>query len=125
MTSPVLDEDVMMQALQIPGDGELGVTATRLRSGASMLLLDAFDRDVTRDQFIAALGAAATLLDAVGRHEMMTSVKAFEQTKGVVTKVDIEVALGSIRQIIEVGVDQCTKMAGLLRQCPLDEDKVH
>ncbi len=125
MTSPVIDEDVMMQALQLPTSEELAVTASRLRTGASMLLLDAFDRDVTRDQFLAAIGAAASLIDAVGKHEIMLSVKTFEKGHGVVTKADIEVALGSIKQMIEVGVDQCTKMAELLRQCPLNEDKVH
>jgi hypothetical protein len=125
MTSPVINEDVMMQALQMPDPEELAVTATRLRAGANLLLLDAFDRGVTRDQFIAALGATTSLVDAVGRHEMMASVKSFEQRKGVVTKVDIEVALSSIKQMIEVGVDQCTKMAELLRRCPLNEDKVH
>lgn len=125
MTSPVIDEDVMMQALQMPGADELAVTANRLRAGANLLLLDAFDRGVTRDQFLAALGASSSLIDAVSKHEMMTSVKGFEREKGSVTKVDIEVALTSVRQLIEVGVDQCTKMAGLLRQCPLNEDRVH
>lgn len=125
MTSPTIDEDVMMQVLQIPDAEELAVTAQRLRTGASMLILDAFDRKVTREQFIASLGAAVSLIDAASRHEMMTSVKQFEQDKGIVTKVDIEVALGSIKKMIEVGADQCTKMAELLRQCPLNEDKVH
>jgi hypothetical protein len=125
MSTPVIDEDVMLQALQMPGAEELSVTAVRLRTGASMLILDAFDRKVTRDQFIAALGAAVSLIDAVSRHEMMVSVKRFEQDKRGVTNADIEVALGSIKQMIEVGVDQCTKMAGLLCQCPLNEDKLH
>lgn len=125
MTSPIIDEAVMMDALKMPSEDELAVTAKRLRAGASLLLLDAFDRDVTRDQFLAALGAATALMDAVGKHEMLLSVKTFEKNNPVVTKADIEVALSSVKQLIEVGVDQCTKMAELLRQCPLTEDKVH
>lgn len=125
MSDPVIDEDVMMQALQMPGDDELATTATRLRTGAAMLILDAFDRGVTRDQFLAALGAATTLIDAVGRHEIMLATKRFDAEKGVVTKVDVEVALDGIKKIIESGVDQCVKMAELLKQCPLNEDTKH
>jgi hydroxypyruvate isomerase len=125
MTSPTIDEDVMMEALKLPTAEELPTSAQRLRSGASMLILDAFDRKVTRDQFLAALGAGVSLIDAIGRHQMLLNVKAFHQDKGVVTNVDIETALHSITQIIETGVSQCTQMAELLRQCPLNEDKVH
>lgn len=125
MTSPVVDEDVMVQCLTMPEAAEVTDSVTRIRTGATMLIVDAFDRKVTRDQFLAAIGAAVHLIDAVGKHEMMANVKSFKDAKGEVTNVDIEVALQSILQNIEMGTEQCTKMAGLLKQCPLTEDKIH
>lgn len=118
MTSPVIDENVMMQALKSEGGNDI-------RTGATMLLLDAFDRKITRDQFIAALGAVVSLIDGVGKQEMMINVKEFFQNKGSVTAADIEVAMHSCQQIIEANVDQCVKMADLFHQMPLNEDKVH
>lgn len=123
MVSPLIDENVMVQYLQLAEKD--APAAERLRSGAAMLLIDAFDRDITRDQFLAALGAAVQLIDAAAKHEMMTNVKAFQDTKGAVSNVDIEVTLHSVRQIMDVSCAQCVKMAGLLKECPLDEDPIH
>lgn len=118
MASPLIDEDVMVQALKTSG-GE------HVRSGASMLLVDAFDRKATRDQFLAALGAVVGLLDAVSKHELMLNVKRFHDLKGGISLVDIEVTMHSIQEQMEMGCQQCCQMAELFQQCPLDEDKVH
>lgn len=118
MTSPVIDEAVMLEALSTPG-------GTHVRSGATMLVLDAYDRKVTRDQFIATLGAVVTLLDAVSKQEMMLNVKDFYKDKGAVTAADIEMALLTTNEALNVGCAQCVKIAELLQKCPFDEDKVH
>lgn len=125
MTSPVIDENVMVEALKPAAPEDIGENARRLHAGAQLLLLDAYDRKVTRDQFIAAAGAAFFLIDALGRHEMISSVKRFEIDHGIVTKADIEVALAAVVALVQQHAEQCSKMAGLITQCPKDEDKVH
>lgn len=125
MTSPVIDENVMIEALQLTQPQPLSEQAKRLRTGAALLMLDAYDRKLTRDQFIAALGAAVDLVDMLGRYEAFNNVKAFEIEKGCVTKADLEVALATSTDKIAVCSEQCAKMARLIHQCSLNEDKVH
>jgi hypothetical protein len=125
MSSPVLNENIMLEALKQSPPEALGENARRLRTGAVMLLLDAFDRKVTRDQFIAALGSATELIDMLGRFEIASNVKEFEATSGRVTKADIEVMIDRVTKQIAEFTAQCSKMAELVHQCALDEDKVH
>lgn len=125
MTSPVIDETVMLQALKVPTPGHMSENTLRLRTGATLLLLDAFDRRVTRDQFIAALGAATELTDMLGRFETMLNVKAFLADKGAVTAADVEVTLARVTTKIGIATAQCASMATLVHQCPTDEDRVH
>jgi hypothetical protein len=125
MTSPVIDEEIMIDLLKpVPAD-QIGQNAVRLRTGATLLLLDAFDRKVTRDQFIAAMGSVVEIIDMLGRYEAFSNVKEFEADKGRVTKVDIEVAIAGTVEKIAVHTEQCAKMAELVHQCALNEDKVH
>lgn len=125
MTSPVIDEEVMLEALQKTAPEQLSQNTMRLRTGAAMLLLDAYDRKITRDQFIAALGAAHELTDMLGRYEIMLNVKKYDQEKGAITKVDIETTLKKVADKIGVLTTQCSEMAELVHQCPTDEDRVH
>lgn len=125
MVSPLIDEAVLIDALKPADPDQLDENVIKLRSGAALLLVDAFDRKATRDQFIAALGAALGLSDIIARYETMMHVKMFEKEHGCVTKADIEVTMGSILPKVKAYTDQCAKMATLLQQCPLNEDKVH
>jgi hypothetical protein len=124
MVSPVIDEKIMLDALTVKH--VTGENSRRIQVGASLLLLDAYDRKVTRDQFIAALGAASSLFDSVGRFEMIAAVKSYAKENGnCATLVDIEEALASVTKLVEQFTSQCAKMATLVEQCPKDEDKVH
>lgn len=125
MTSPIIDEDVMMEALKAAPPTAIAEHAGRLRSGAALLLLDAFDRQVTRDQFMAIMGAAIELVDNVGRFQMVHNVKTFMQETGKVGMPDLEVTLTSLVTSVGNCTAQCTQMAKMLQECPRDEDKVH
>lgn len=125
MVSPLIDEDVMFAALKPTATEQLGENAARLRAGASLLMLDAYDRNVTRDQFIATMIPAVAFLDMLSKFEMMNSVKKFELNHGCVTKADIETSLGEIVSHLSTCLQQCTEMAKLIQHCPLDEDQVH
>jgi hypothetical protein len=107
MTSPILDEDVMVQALQMPTVANMVESVMRLRTGAGMLIVDAYDRKADRDHFLAALGAAVSLLDAVAKHDAMITVKRFDSENGLLTRADIEVTLDSLHKMIAQSVEQC------------------
>lgn len=123
MTSPIVNEDMMLHFLR--GD-RTPANATRLSNGAALMLLDAFDRKVTRDQFIAAAGAALGLADACGRMALCNNIRDHAQLNDdKASLVDLEIALKATLGLVNNATNECTKMAHLLCQCAKDEDAVH
>lgn len=126
MASPIINEDFMLLALKPVETVEpVGEVVARLHRGAAMLIIDAYDRKATRDQMIAAIVAGVELTDVVSRHIMLHNIKRFDELQGGVSKVDIEVAVDKTTKLIAHAVEQCAKMAALLKECPLDEDSVN
>lgn len=122
MVSPLLNEDVLIQSLSVaPVDNN----ARQLQSGAFMLVLDAFDRKVTRDDFMTALAAAVGLHDKVGRLSVLTNIRAFAERNGKVSDVDLLAGEKEAQGLVLQAAADCVKMAHLLQKCPNDEDRVH
>lgn len=121
-TDPIINEDMIIEALDCTLTSE---TIQQVQSGAFMLVLDAWDRKVTRDQFIAAVGAAQALVDAVARVSLMSNVKRCHAGKGGISDVDIETAAHGCMEMAKKSNLECVNMARLLKQCPLSEDAIH
>ncbi|MDE2106574.1 MAG: hypothetical protein KGL39_55680 [Patescibacteria group bacterium] len=123
MSSPIIDERLMTQCFEpLTGDND---NASRLTTGAALLLVDAFDRHMTRDQFRATVTSAVNLIDAVGSIRAILGTKRAMEDNGGVTMADIEVTLVRLMGDIKLQAGACARVAELLVQCPNDEDKVH
>jgi hypothetical protein len=121
MTSALINEEMMVKALSCTARAD---NETQLATGSLMMLLDAFDRKVTRDQFVAAATAAMTCLDNIGRLCMITAVSDYVRANGGLTLVDIEVARDSATKLLTSSTGQVLKMAQLLTQLPEDGDRI-
>lgn len=119
---PLIDESILIEALDVTISSE---TIQQIQSGAFLLVLDAWDRKVTRDQFIAALGAAQALIDSVARVSLMSNVKRHQARSGAVTPADIESAVHGCMEMAKDSNRECLKMAQLLKQCATKEDPIH
>lgn len=120
-TEALIDEDQMIKALDVTITSE---SAQQVQSGAYMLLLDAWDRKLTRDQFITAIGTAHQLIDACARISLMSNVKDHYKATGGVSEVDIENALAGCGIIGKQAVIEAVKMGNLLKQLPTHEDPI-
>lgn len=103
---------------------ELRENTRRLQAGASMLLVDAFDRKVTRDQFIACVSAALGLADALGHYDMMHAVKSYAEAEGTVSAADVEITMQELLGKVQQYTRECENFGKLLVQCPNNEDRV-
>lgn len=122
MTSPIVDENMAIHLLTL---GHSHDTANAIGTGAFLLLMDAWDRNATRDQFMAAVGAAIMTADRVGRASIAKAVRHFMQSNGDISLVDVEVMVEGTEKLLKEATAECTKMVELLKQCALDEDKIH
>lgn len=122
MSSPVIDETMMIHLLTL---GHSHDTANAIGTGAFLLIMDAWDRNATRDQFMAAVGAAIMTGDRVGRASIAKAVRHFLQANGQISLVDVETMVTGTETLLKEAVAECTKMGNLLKQCALDEDKIH
>ena len=123
MSSPIIDEKLMTQCFApLFGDND---NASRLTTGAALLLVDAFDRHMTRDQFRATVTSAVNLIDAVGSIRAITGTKNAMLENGGITMADIEVTLARLIGDIKLHAGACSRVAELLVECPNDEDMVH
>lgn len=125
MVSPILDETAIKAALEKPPRPLIETNAQRLRTGAFLMALDAYDRRADRDAVVAALEAALNLATSLGMYNMMAGVKRYHQKNGGVSLADMERTFESLGPQVQQHAQQCAYMAEMLSQCPLDEDKIN
>lgn len=122
MTSPVMDESYMLEALK---PLEQDAPSDRLQAGLAMLAIDAHDRKVTRDQFNASMTVTLALAIALGRYEMMRDMRDHLKEHGAICSSDIEITLHEIRKQIDEAQKRCYRIGELLTECPKNEDRIN
>jgi hypothetical protein len=120
MASPVVDEGLMEHLLRTP-PGAVADAVGRLQYGAIMLIMDAFDRKVTRKSFADILEKSASLIDGAGRLGAFTAATASENFHNEHIVEGTKVKLNSE---ISGRAQACVKLVEVLRQCPHDEDLI-
>lgn len=123
MTSSILNEDLILEYLKPKEINDEALL--RLNGAARMLLIDAFDRKVTRDQFIAVIETAGQLAHAVSRRMMMQGVRDFANEHGAVTRLVIEQTIDHLDKQMDAFGKQGAQVVQLLKQCPEDGDRIH
>lgn len=115
------DEDIIIDALSQPTDDE-----DAHRNGVFMALVAAWDRDITRDQFMAMASAVLTTSDRIGRLSMMHAIRAFlQQGNFRITPADVETAIASAGKMLDASTDDVRKMAHLIKEMPTSQDAIN
>jgi hypothetical protein len=109
-----IDETMMIAHLKSDARAE---NCEKLANGALLLMLDAFDRKVTRDQFIAAASSALTCCDNVGRVSITQSLVDHIQTHKMFSLVELEIMRDEVKDYLTHSTAQCLMMADLLTKC--------
>lgn len=115
MTSARIDERLMLNALKADARGE---DATKLATGTLLVLLDAFDRKVTRQAFVAMATAALTCNDNIGRVCAFQAVLDAVEAHGKLSLMDIQLAKADVDGYLKHSTGELQKAAWLLTQLP-------
>ena len=121
MSSTTLHEELIVAMLGTTPSSEHG---ENLRTAALMVLLDAYDRKVTRDSFFDTARHALQLNEMMGRLESISGVHA-SMKANLLTAEKLQEAVS----VVTGHADTCRKSLirdmALLMQCPEDEDAAH
>lgn len=121
MTDPVLHEPTIMEALDCLPVAE---NTSRLQAAAMLSLLDAYDRNLTRENFVTLASAALALHTQMGKLYMIDSVRENDRA-GV---LDAEMLDTAVKGVRVMAIDAHAEVFGLMRRvvaCPTSQDKVH
>lgn len=117
---PIFDEDMIIECLEQPQDEQ------QHGSGVLMALVNAWDRDLTRDQFIAFASAAITCVDNISRHSMITAVQTFLDGNGyVIRPADIDVTMTKTRQMLERSTGNVKALTTAMSQMATAKDPIN
>ena len=121
MAGTTLNEPLIVGMLNTAPAAEHGDT---LRTAAFMVLLDAYDRKVTRTSFFDTARNALQLNEMMGRLESISDINA-SLTANLLTTEKLQEAIGTVTG----HADACRKSLlhdmGLLMECPEDVDTVN
>lgn len=121
-TDPLVDEEFMLSALTNTKVG--APTVARMQTGAMLLLIDAYDRKTTRNEFAIIANTVMMFYASAAKLWLMGNIRE-RADEG---SLDIEMMEGAVEGLIDVcgrGMGDCRELAELLAQCPLKADKIN
>ena len=121
MSSTLLNEDLLADILTIESSAENGPD---LRTASLMVLLDAYDRQVTREAFFKTAKTVVQLCEMMGRLESTTGINS-SFTKGNLSAEMLLDALTKITSFAEVHRKSLAHDVSLFMQCPEDGETVN
>jgi len=119
--SPLINEEMLVGVLDTPADPD---TTQQLQSGSVLSILDGFDRQLQRTEFIRVLTEAMALHGLVGRLETLSTVVAIIESDKVDLK-RLKEAVAGQRASAEQHRKALKKQMELVAQCPWDHDAKH
>ena len=117
----MLNEDLIVAMLGTMPVAEHG---ENLRTAALMVLLDAYDRRVTRDSFFDTAKNALQLNEMCGRLESITGVHSSLKAN-LLTGEKLQEAISVVTGHADTCRKSLLKDMSLLMQCPEDDDTKH
>lgn len=121
MADPILDENLLLARLKSPPNV---IDTENLQSAAMGTLLDIYDRKVTREEFIKMASPCVALYAAVGRFELLMSIKECFDAETLDVS-SFTVAATGIKAAIDAHSASVTETVNRLKACPTSQDKVH
>ena len=121
MASTTLNEDLIVAMLGSAPSADHGED---LRTAALLVLLDAYDRKVTRPDFFNTAKTALQLNEMMGRLESISGVHSSFKAN-LITDEKLTEAIGVITGHAEFCRKALIKNMAVLMQCPEDNDTKH
>jgi hypothetical protein len=121
MADPVIDENLIVDLLDVPPSPD---TARQLMAGATMLLIDAYDRQISRDYFVSVVHNAMSLHTYAGQYGAVTNTQRLLADGKLSAEVLVTSSDAAVR-LLNQYIALCLRQAHLLRECPLSTDRVH
>ena len=121
MTDPILYEPSIMQTLDCAAEVD---NVQRLQAACMLSLVDAYDRKLTRDEFIVLCDAAVTLHTQMGKLYMIDSISnnyKFGHLDGPM----IERAEAGLNISCTATHAELHRLMKRIVSCPTSEDQVH
>lgn len=121
MVSPQINEGMIVGVLDIPTEPE---ATAQLQSGSVLAIVDGFDRQLQRAEFIRIVTEAVALHGLVGRLESLSMIlRLIEQDKLDAKRV--REAVHSLTISADHHRMELKKHMELVAQCPWDDDAKH
>jgi hypothetical protein len=121
MADPIVDERYLMAALDAPASL---AAVEDLQSSALVAVIDAWDRKILRDPFVALTASAFSLHTQLGRLHMVARIhEMFKQDKLTDERLtDADLQLLAFCEAERISL---VKLASLVAQCPTSAVSVH
>lgn len=121
MGDPVFDEALIMDLLKSSVNRE---NTGRIQQGAVHLLVDLYDRGVTRDEFTTAASLSLSLYAQCAKLWVLGNIEEVHQS-GDLSPQRFKIAADQLEEIIRRQCIDAIEIVKRLQECPTSQDKVH
>lgn len=121
MASPLINEGMILGILDAPPSSE---TAVSLQTGSLLAILDGFDRQIKREEFVNMSNEAIGLHNACARLDSLASMLRLLK-EGKLDETLLNRAVTNLSKMAEKHRSALQKQMELVAQCPWDDDAKH
>ncbi len=121
MADPVFDEDLIVDLLKSSVTRE---NTGRIQQGAVHLLVDLYDRGVTRDEFTTAASLSLSLYAQCAKLWVLGNIEEVNIAEGL-TPERFKTASAQLEDVIRKQCLDAIEILKRLKECPLSTDKIH
>lgn len=121
MADPKLDEDYIIALLR---GAVVHENVARLQAGAMQALLDLYDRQATREEFINNASACCALFGQVAKFYMLKNIEVVH-TEGSLDQQKFMEAEAGLQDLIRKQCESVIEIVKRLQLCPTSQDLVH
>lgn len=114
-------EDAIVEMLNVPITAQ---TVETIQCGAVQLLIDLYDKKVTREEFCKDAAPLLELYGQTAKLWLLNNIHQVYKDHGL-DEDRFAMAEKGITALIAKGVERATDMAKALRECATDGDKIH
>lgn len=96
----------------------------KVQGGCTQTLMDCWDREVTRDEFVDMVVPILTLNASCAKLWMLDKIIA-PYREGKLTDEVFQAAIDGLTQMVGENVAACVKIVTRVAECPTSEDVIH
>jgi len=121
MADPVLDEALIADLVETKPAPD---AVTRLVYGATMLLIDAYDRKTTRSEFMGIAHVALALHSYASQYRVIVNIQGL-LGRGELDAAILKRTMDNVTHLVEHYSAGAANHARRLQECPWSDDAIH